>query len=207
MERELSADDAVAELVDWWRHGESNFVELVGPSGSGKTGVLLRLAERVPEAVMVDATGLTTEDLRDAVCDATGLPWVEAERNEWSSSERKLVLVANAHRAGVTRRSSHPQRIVRTDMDDLAEVGGLSIVIETDDFPRSFSSPDRLILLSHYSPVEVDDLPMAVKALALAEMRHVPMPVWQALVRLRARRSIVGRSKTNPGQLLRCRAP
>jgi hypothetical protein len=178
--------------------------ELTGPPGSGRTATLLRLSEARSEAVLLDATGLTCEDLIDRIMTAAGVTSLPERRADWgfeledSPLGGGLVIIVNAHRAGRTRRSTEPERMVHRFTDELAVGGGLKVVIERD-LPDVRSAHDHLVValqqsgseeaLGHLS--EGTDTE-ALRALALAEVRRAPLPVWTALAR--ALGSHVGRS-------------
>jgi hypothetical protein len=109
-----------------------------------------------------------------------------------------LVIIVNAHRAGRTRRSTEPERMVHRFTGELAVGGGLKVVIERD-LPDVRLAHDHLVValqpssseegvghLSDGTDIEV------LRALALAEVRRAPLPVWTALAQ--ALGSHVGRS-------------
>ncbi|MFH9224913.1 SUKH-4 family immunity protein [Streptomyces lydicus] len=205
MPHEVSAEEAVSDVLSWWQ-GESTWqpsvVEIAGPRRSGRTAALRRLAEDVAGAELLDAAGLTAEELHAAVCELGEVDWSAAKEGEWTAvgdraEERKLIVVTNGHRAGRTRRSSHPRRITDLGLDDLAVTGGLGIVIEIDaDASQEIlpAQPRRRHLIA--APAAGDDAAVGdereagsdqdqveLRALALAELREVPVPVWQRLVR------------------------
>ncbi|MET9513046.1 SUKH-4 family immunity protein [Streptomyces flavidovirens] len=172
--------------------------ELTGPSGSGRTQTLFRLREAVPGAVFVDATGLTSEDLIERVMEAAGLDVPHERRADWgyalrnSSFSGGLVIIANAQRAGRTRRSSEPDRMVHRFTVELAVAGRLKVLIERDvpDTRRSHSNVVVTLRPStgakaakaveqRLSQMDAD----ALRALALAEVRRTPLVVWTALAR------------------------
>ncbi|MCL8015919.1 SUKH-4 family immunity protein [Streptomyces sp. AS02] len=178
--------------------------ELTGPPGSGRTETLLRLSEARSDAVLVDATGLTCEDLIDRVMTAAGFTALPEKRADWgfeledSPLGGGLVIIVNAHRAGRTRRSTEPDRMVHRFTGELAVCGGLKVVIERD-LPDVRWAHDHLVVALQPSSSEgavgrLSDTTdtEALRALALAEVRRAPLPVWTALAQALAPH--VGRS-------------
>ena len=189
----MSPEQALAELLEWSDSGTQRVAELTGPPGSGRTETLLRLSEARTEAVLVDATGLTCEDLIDRVMTAAGFTALPEKRADWgfeledSPLGGGLVIIVNAHRAGRTRRSTEPERMVHRFTGELAVGGGLKVVIERD-LPDVRSAHDHWVLALQPSSAEEAEghLPdgtdtEALRALALAEVRRAPMPVWTVL--------------------------
>ena len=134
----VSPEQALAELLDWSESGTQSVAELTGPPGSGRTETLLRLNEARSDAVVVDATGLTCEDVIERVMSAAGCSALPEKRADWgfelegSPLRDGLVIIVNAHRAGRTRRSSEPERMVHRFTVELAVAGRLKVVIERD---------------------------------------------------------------------------
>ncbi|MFG2889176.1 SUKH-4 family immunity protein [Streptomyces sp. NPDC048248] len=178
MRHEASQQDAVAQLSNWWSSASwvPEVREVAGPPRSGRTGVLRGLAQEIPGAIVIDATGRTTEEL----CEAVG-----ARSQEESGRARALVLLVNVHRAGRTRRSSHPRRIIESRLDELAELHGLGIVVEIAD-EDDFLSVDRPRYVVGLPEVELSNTADSahspeIVALALAEARTVPLAIWRVL--------------------------
>ncbi|MER7379996.1 SUKH-4 family immunity protein [Streptomyces lanatus] len=167
--------------------------ELTGPPGSGRTETLLRLSEARSEAVVVDATGLTCEDVIDRVMAAAGFTALPEKRADWgfeledSPLGGGLVIIVNAQRAGRTRRSTEPERMVHRFTGALAVGGGLKVLIERD-LPDVRLAHDHLVVALRPGSSEeaVGRVPdgadtEALRALALAEVRRAPLSVWTAL--------------------------
>ncbi|MEV8091057.1 SUKH-4 family immunity protein [Streptomyces nigra] len=195
----VSPEQALAELLKWSESGSQSVAEVTGPPGSGRTETLLRLSEARSEAVLVDATGLTCEDVIERVMSAAGCTALPEKRADWgfelegSPLRGGLVIIGNAHRAGRTRRSSEPERMVDRFTTELAVVGRLKVVIERD-LPDVRRAHDHLVVALRPTPAGEAAGPVpdgadwadwadveALRALALAEVRHAPMPVWTAL--------------------------
>ncbi|MFG2894995.1 SUKH-4 family immunity protein [Streptomyces sp. NPDC048248] len=181
MRHEVTQRDAVAQLSAWW--SDSSWMpevrEIAGPPRSGRTSVLRLLSQEIPEALVLDATGRTTEELSEAI---------RVRSKEETGSSRALVLLVNAHRAGRTRRSSHPRRIIESRLDELAEEYGLGILVEIND-EEDFLSADRHRYVMR--PPEDETREAAayssspeILALSLAEARKVPLPIWSVLARV-----------------------
>ncbi|AJT67212.1 hypothetical protein T261_5592 [Streptomyces lydicus] len=178
MRHEVTHREAVAQLSSWWNSSAwvPEVREVAGPPRSGRTGVLRALSREFPETVVIDATGLTTEELCDAVSDRS---------QGGEEFARVLVLLLNVHRAGHTRRSSHPRRIIESRLDELAESNRLGIVVEIND-EEDFLSEDRPRYVMNPpgiegSPDTTSDYPPEIQALALAEGRTIPVSVWRVL--------------------------
>ncbi|MFJ4754603.1 SUKH-4 family immunity protein [Streptomyces sp. NPDC088763] len=189
----MALEQALAELLEWSENGTESVAEVTGPPGSGRTETLLRLSEARSEAVVVDATGLTCEDVIARVMSAAGCAALPEKRSDWgwelegSPLSGGLVVIVNAHRAGRTRRSSEPERMVHRFTVELAVAGRLKVVIERD-LPDVRQAHGHLVVALRPNTVDgtVGPLPGgldsdALRALALAEVRRAPMPVWTAL--------------------------
>ncbi|MFE2643671.1 SUKH-4 family immunity protein [Streptomyces nigra] len=189
----MSPEQALAELLEWSESGTQSVAELTGPPDSGRTETLLRLNEARSDAVVVDATELTCEDVIERVMSAAGCSALPEKRADWgfelegSPLRDGLVIIVNAHRAGRTRRSSEPERMVHRFTVELAVAGRLKVVIERD-LPDVRRAHDHLVVALRPNPAGDAAGPRpdgadaeALRALALAEARLAPMPVWTAL--------------------------
>lgn len=197
----VAPEQALAHLLEWWSSGTQRVAELTGPPGSGRTETLLQLREAVPEALFVDATGLTCEDLIERVMAAAGVDASPERRADWGYTLEEsplgggLVVIANAQRAGLTRRSSEPDRMVHRFTVNLAVAGRLKVLIERDMPDARRWHRNAVVALQastgeeaaeaveaverHLSRMDAD----ALRALALAEVRRAPLVVWTALAR------------------------
>ena len=191
----VSPEQALAELTEWQRDETRGVAELAGPPDSGRTRTLRRLNEAAPNAIFLDATGLTSEDLIAEVMGAAGLDMPDERRADWGHALRKssfagnLVVIANAQRAGRTRRSSEPDRMVHRFAVDLAVAGQVKVLIERDLPDVRRWHRNRVVTLQSARKTTApenqlgDAATEALRALALAEVRHVPLTVWRALAR------------------------
>ncbi|WP_148666645.1 SUKH-4 family immunity protein [Streptomyces sp. MOE7] len=179
----------MARILAWWRDGRREPVaELVGAPESGRTQVLRQVHEALPTGVWVDATGLTAEEVLQRVLAAAEVAPPPDRRAGWRGALRKAdlgdrpVFLANAHRAGRTRASAQPDRVVRTLARDLAVSARTKVVVEAD--PPARTPPRRGLLALHLlSDATAEELPvpLAVRALALAELPRTPLAVWSEL--------------------------
>ncbi|MFE2643672.1 SUKH-4 family immunity protein [Streptomyces nigra] len=109
-----------------------------GAIGSGKTEVLLRLRGALPNPVYVDATGLTAEELLGKILDAFGVPDLWPRRGDWlwqlerAGVSGRPLLVANSHRAGRTRRSMQPSRVLKRVLGPLVRHAGVGSVSQPE---------------------------------------------------------------------------
>lgn len=197
---DIRADDAVERILQWWREGRREPVtELVGPPESGRTQVLRRVHDALPDGIWVDATGLTAEEVLQRVLAAAGVESPPHRRAGWRNELRNAdlgdrpVFLANAHRAGRTRNSSQPDRVVRALALDLAVSARTKVIVEADPpaeepwllglLALRLVSASASVSASEGNPPEhrPPPLPLAVQALALAEVPRTPVAVWREL--------------------------
>jgi hypothetical protein len=134
----VPSDEALAVLTEWDNNTTRGIAELTGDQDSSRTRTLLRLHEGNPAATFVDATGLTSEDVVVRVMAAAGHDMPVERRADWGRALRNsafagsTVIIANAQRAGRTRRSSEPDRLVHRFAVSLAVEGRgrLKVVVE-----------------------------------------------------------------------------
>ncbi|MFJ9468563.1 SUKH-4 family immunity protein [Streptomyces caniferus] len=194
-------DRAVTGLVDWWRHGAQRVAEVTGPPACGRTQVLTEVADAVPGSVTVDATDLTAEEIVDRIVASAGLELPLERRAGWADSlaesavRESLVVLTNVQRAGRTRRSPQPDRIVRLMASGLAVGARTKVLVERSQDDARLAH-DRLVVTLAAPPSEAAsaDTPpgghgadavasTALRALALAEVRRTPLAVWEELTR------------------------
>lgn len=191
----VPAEQALTELLEWQDRETHGVAELTGPPNSGRTRTLLRLREAIPHATFLDATGSTCEDLIEQVMAAAGLGFPEERRADWSyalgdsSFAGGLVIIANAQRAGRTRRSAEPERMVHRFAVELAVAGRLKVLIERDMPDVRCFHRNMVVELRSATGQEGAERQLAgtdadaLRALALAEVRRAPLAVWKALAR------------------------
>lgn len=88
------------------------------------TAVLEELHQRTEGSILVDAAGQTAEEVHAEVLHRLGVDLSPGNRRNWRHAlkrlgENRLVLIANAHRAGHTRGSSEPDRLLSRTVRDL----------------------------------------------------------------------------------------
>ncbi|KUL72907.1 hypothetical protein ADL34_21655 [Streptomyces sp. NRRL WC-3605] len=140
----------------------------------------------------VDATGLSAEEVLGKILDAFGVPDLWPLRVDWlwqlkrAGVSGRPLLVANSQRAGRTRRSMQPGRVRKQVLDPLVRNAGARVSVESG--PEPDRSPRDWLTLQLPAPASalpgldaVRSRP-ALRALALAELRWTPLPVWSALV-------------------------
>ncbi|MFH8574284.1 SUKH-4 family immunity protein [Streptomyces sp. NPDC017993] len=106
-------------------------------------------------------------------------------RSRWRSSlrqiaEPRLVLLINTHRAGRTRRSYEPERLISKTAAGLA---GGNVAVLAHAAPRDLPHRSKVVFqLPENEATERPESPL-LRALALAEARVTPMRVWTELAR------------------------
>ncbi|MFI5523356.1 SUKH-4 family immunity protein [Streptomyces platensis] len=187
----IPAEEVAGRVGAWWREGghSGQVAFLVPTTGHGASAVMREIHEQVPGSVVVDATDLTAEQVMRQALTALGVDLSADKRDDWrftlgSWPEERLLLVVNAHRAGPTRRSYEPERLVTQTLPWLA-CGQLAVVAHV--VPELLPARVDPRAVFRLSATAVEPLPavtasVAVRALALAEPRFVPLPVWAQLV-------------------------
>ncbi|MFH9224915.1 SUKH-4 family immunity protein [Streptomyces lydicus] len=177
--------DAVTVISEWWQErppgGRPAYV--LDPSGTDGASSLQEAHRRIEGSVLVDAQGLTAEEVHQEVLVALGVDFSPGSRIRWRSSvrqltERRLVLVTNAHRAGRTRRSYEPERLISRTVPGLNS-GNVTVLAHTA--PRDLPARSEVLLRLPESETEEGPESPLLRALALAEPRHVPMRIWAEL--------------------------
>lgn len=196
-----SSSEAASSLRAWVNEPspKRGFLFVDGPAGSGKSALLRDFAEATPEAVHVDAAGLSTEAVLDAVMRSLGVSYGDyrgaeflAEEMEEQDPNHSVVLVSNTQWAGRTRSTTEPWHTAEHLAGTLGidfKTTGVRFVIEIDSTVCDLSPRNRHPLLlaarAHVPDEEVDSLPprwrTGVLALALAEPRRVRFEEWQML--------------------------
>ncbi|MEU6846172.1 SUKH-4 family immunity protein [Streptomyces sp. NPDC046716] len=177
----IGHQEAADRLVDDWAALKGWGVnQVVDPSGARGTEVLRAVHERVPDSVLVDAVGRTADGTLTEVVNSLGAPF--RTPGGWSrrlpKKPTRLILVARADLVGRTRTSGEPQRLLRA----LSYLGSLghTVFVTVRDAGSGHETSHTLRIAAE--PPVLDDVPVEVRALALAEARHVPYAIWQELV-------------------------
>ncbi|MEJ8650725.1 hypothetical protein WKI65_22165 [Streptomyces sp. MS1.AVA.3] len=156
-------------MSDWWRerHAGGRPAYLLDLSGTDGASALQEAHRRIGGSVLVDAQGLTAEEVHKEVLAALGVDLSPGSRSRWRSSvrqltERRLVLVANAHRAGQTRRSYEPERLISRTIPGLNN-GNVTVLAHTT--PHDLPGRSEVILrLSESEPSEALESPSSASA-------------------------------------------
>ncbi|MBB1261036.1 SUKH-4 family immunity protein [Streptomyces alkaliterrae] len=177
---------AVAQLVEWWRSGENARAHVVAADGGA--GVLRRVHEVVPGSVLVDAAGLSAEELLAEILDRFAVSARGRRPAYWLAEIKRmaagsLLLIANVDRAGRSRSSGQPG-IIRDRL-----VGRLALRMrvvtggaEPVDEAASGVALVRVPLGASNWFDRPGEAPAELVGLALAEPRRVPLAVWSELV-------------------------
>ncbi|MFG3116526.1 SUKH-4 family immunity protein [Streptomyces sp. NPDC048197] len=184
--------ESVALIENWWREHRpgSRSAFLIDPFDAGGTSVVWEVHQRVEGSLLVDAQGLTAEEIQEKVLLALGVDLSPGSRSRWRSSlrqitEARLVLIANAHRAGRTRRSYEPERLFSRALAGLAMASGnVTVLAHTTPHGLPHRAPVVLRLPENAAHAATERLESPLlRALALAEPREVPIRVWAELAR------------------------
>ncbi|MFI5754501.1 SUKH-4 family immunity protein [Streptomyces sp. NPDC051569] len=170
---------------------------LDGESMSGKSRLLEELPEQAANAVLVDAAGLSAEELTDRVMRAVGVSYgsfrdlFDLESDMEELEEQRVVLLANTQWSGATRTTVEPRRIMNPVVSTFASYfrrTGVRFVVEVDSSVESLHEGAEAVLLeSEGAAVALPDGTReprrlsALRALALAEPRRVRFEEWAAL--------------------------
>ncbi|MFE0381064.1 SUKH-4 family immunity protein [Streptomyces inhibens] len=176
---------AVTVVSDWWRERRPGGrpAYLLDPSGTDGASVLREVHGHIEGSVLVDAQGLSAEEVQQGVLLALGVDLSPGNRSRWRSSlrqlpEARLVLLVNAHRAGRTRRSYEPERLISRT---IAGVTGGGVAVLAHTAPRDLPDGSTVVFrLPENEAAQPLDSPL-LRALALAEAREVPMRIWAEL--------------------------
>ncbi|UKY50132.1 SUKH-4 family immunity protein [Streptomyces inhibens] len=148
----------------------------------------------------MDATDLTAEEIVERVMASVGIDLPLERRAGWddalaeSAVRDGLVVITNAQRAGRTRRSAQPRRVVRLLASDLAVGARTRVLVEREQDDERLAHDRLIVTLAPASAEEggADEVPpgdvgsagnVALRALALAEVRRTPVAVWEELAR------------------------
>ncbi|TJZ54567.1 hypothetical protein FCH28_15850 [Streptomyces piniterrae] len=182
--------EVAARVGAWWREGgrggQVAFLALA--DGHDASAVVREAHEQVPGSIVVDATGLTAEQVMQQALTALGVDLSADKRDDWpfalgSWPEERLLLVVNAHRAGPTRRSYEAERLVTWTLRQLAR-GKLAVMVHVVPRLLPTRADPKAVFRVSAPATEPSVAPdsAALRALAIAEPRFVPVPVWAQLV-------------------------
>ncbi|MER5937504.1 SUKH-4 family immunity protein [Streptomyces sp. NPDC001928] len=198
---EVPAELALNRALRWIDRPReaSAWLWIGGRAGSGRTALLREVVARHPAAAYVDCAGKSAEEVARESATALGIPATDSFDNDIAAVARRIkgdpvVVLANTQWAGRLRTSREPERV----LDRVARAlitfhpRGLRmrLLVEVDDAPgRADDLGGRHLTLQggfeSMSPFAEPDedvtLSSALIALALAEHRFVPLPVWSLL--------------------------
>ncbi|MFJ9727836.1 SUKH-4 family immunity protein [Streptomyces sp. NPDC101209] len=145
----------------------------------GKTDFLNQMRQRISESIWIDCRGMTA--------DAVALRMREECRARPTPGE-VVILLANVQYAGELLTSAQPERIAGVLAPGFRRFGGREVWVMAERDPELMPvSVDREydIMLTDRSPNRPDSdesrVDARVRALAVAELRRVPLAVWQLL--------------------------
>ncbi|MFI9647839.1 SUKH-4 family immunity protein [Streptomyces sp. NPDC052040] len=200
MDSTHNSTELTAHIHSWASDAsaEHNVLFVDGPSGAGKTEVLRTVARTTPETSLIDASGLSTEQVMDSVMQTLGVPYGDYRDADLliddigDQCRSRVLLVANTQWAGQTRSTAEPRHLTSLLVRGLGSPyrkSGVKVVLEvsSDAHPLGnwFRSPLTLPPRPRRIRSDIQSLPSphraAVKALALAELRSVSFREWRDL--------------------------
>ncbi|WP_407553267.1 SUKH-4 family immunity protein [Streptomyces sp. Pv4-95] len=180
-----SGQEIISLLVRWWqnRRPGDRLAHLADPSGSDGAVALREVHRQVEGSVLLDAAGRTAEEVHAEALRSLGVDVSPGKRSDWRHAlrgrhEKRLILIMNAHRAGRTRSSSEPDKVISWTAKDLSE-GETGVILHHTPFRLSRLSDVSFTIQSR--GVSETAWPTPVRALALAQPRVVPLRVWVEL--------------------------
>ncbi|KUL40246.1 SUKH-4 family immunity protein [Streptomyces regalis] len=198
---EVTAELALNRALRWIDRPRetSAWLWIGGRAGSGRTALLREVVTRHPAAVHVDCTGRSAEEVARELATALGIPATDSFDNDIAAVAGQIkgdpvVVLANTQWAGRLRTSREPERVLDQVTRALITFHPrglrMRLLIEVDDAPgRADELGGRHLTLqggfesmpAFAEPDEDAALSSALDALALAEHRFVPLPVWSLL--------------------------
>ncbi|MGV9233263.1 SUKH-4 family immunity protein [Streptomyces nigra] len=197
----LPAELALTRALRWIDRPRdtSAWMWIGGRAGSGRTALLREVVARHPGAVHVDCAGSSAEQVARDLATALGIPATESFKGNFAAVARQItddpiVVLANTQWAGRLRTSREPERVLDQVARALIEHHRrglrMRLLVEVDDGPGTVAEwrGRQLTLEGGFDPIPApaapDDDPTlsaALRALALAEHRFVPLTVWSLL--------------------------
>jgi hypothetical protein len=197
----VTAELALSRALRWIDRPRdtSAWLWIGGRAGSGRTALLREVVARHAAAAYVACAGRSAEEVARDVATALGIAATDSFKGNFAAVARRIsddpvVVLANTQWAGRLRTSREPERVLGqvaraliehhrrglrmrllVEVDDApgaaAELGGRHLTLQGgfEGMP-AFAEPDNDAALSS-----------ALRALALAEHRVVPIPVWSLL--------------------------
>ncbi|WP_369172759.1 hypothetical protein AB5J49_34455 [Streptomyces sp. R28] len=199
---EVTAELALNRALQWIDRPRetSAWLWIGGRAGSGRTALLREVVARHPGAAYVDGAGKSAEEVAREVATTLGVAAaLDTFKGDIAAVARRIsddpvVVLANTQWAGRLRTSREPQRVVERVARALITFHPrglrMRLLVEVDDAPgRADELGGRHLTLQGgfesmpalAEPNEDANLSSALDALALAEHRFVPSPVWSLL--------------------------
>ncbi|MEV8091053.1 SUKH-4 family immunity protein [Streptomyces nigra] len=197
----VTADLALNRALRWIDRPRDHgaWMWIGGRAGSGRTALLREVVVRHPAALYVDCTGKSAEDVAREVAAALGLRATDSFKGNFATvvgqiTDDPVVILANTQWAGRLRTTREPERVLGQLAHALIEHHRrglrMRLLVEVDDGPGRVAEwrGRQLMLEGGFepgpalpSPDAEAPLPSALRALALAEHRFVPLSVWSVL--------------------------
>ncbi|AWE52769.1 SUKH-4 family immunity protein [Streptomyces nigra] len=201
LNREEASEQITSQLANL--PPKRGIVYVDGPSGAGKTALLAEFSATTG-AVLIDATGCSTEEVADRMMQAIGVPYGNVRSMRTFTTlvkdrvfnrdfELRTVVVTNTQWAGKTRFTHEPVAVATEgivhEFSRLSKAINIKLVVEIDSEVCDLSPRNRnaILLAPAHDVVELspESLParqrIAMTALALSELHQVSFVEWQAL--------------------------
>ncbi|MGW1958234.1 hypothetical protein ACWCPI_36735 [Streptomyces sp. NPDC001920] len=198
---EVAAELALDRALRWIDRPRdtSAWLWIGGRAGSGRTALLRAVVARHPAAAHVDCAGRSAEEVARELAKALGIAAPDSFDDNFGSAARRIkgdpvVVLTNTQWAGRLRTSREPERVIDRVARALITFRPrglrMRLLVEVDDAPgRADELGGRHLTLqggfesmpAFAEQAEDAALTSALDALALAEHRFVPLPVWSML--------------------------
>lgn len=198
---EVTAELALNRALRWIDRPRdtSAWLWIGGRAGCGRTALLREVVVRHPGAAYVDCAGRSAEEVARQLATALGIAATDSFDDDIAAVARQIsddpvVVLTNTQRAGRLRTSREPERVLDRVTRALITFHPrglrMRLLVEVDDAPgRADELGGRHLTLQggfestppFTEPDEDAALSSALDALALAEHRFVPLPVWSLL--------------------------
>ncbi|MGW2237434.1 hypothetical protein, partial [Streptomyces sp. NPDC001759] len=197
---EISFDLALNRAL-WWidRPRESSaWLWVGGTEGAGKSALLQEIARRHPDALFLDCAGMHCEDIARKLADLFGVASPDTFDDSFARAVARIatgpvVILANTQWAGRLRTTREPERVlsevVRTLIRNHPRSVRMRLLVEVEHTADPLASLLGRELTLRGPEESLTDPTAAVgemqatalRALALAESRTVPLAVWSLL--------------------------
>ncbi|CAM5555770.1 MULTISPECIES: SUKH-4 family immunity protein [Streptomyces] len=197
----VTAELALTRALRWIDRPRdtSAWMWIGGRPGSGRTALLREVVARHPGAVYVDCADRSAEEVARYVATSLGIPATDSFKGNFATvahqiTDDPVVVLANTQWAGRLRTSHEPERVLgqvaRALIEHRRRGLRMRLLVEVDDGPGTVAEwrGRQLTLEGGFDPISApaapDDDPAlsaALRALALAEHRFVPLTVWSLL--------------------------